>query len=77
MNIELRPLSAQPLSIGEEEYRRLVNKSEGGWSRCADVTEWLAKLHYLRDGLKTGKLDRTTFEARESRLVENWLRGRI
>ena len=77
MEIELRPLSGQPFRIEEEEYLRLVKKADGGWSRCADTTEWLAKLHYLREGLSTGKLERAAFEERESRLVENWLRQQV
>jgi hypothetical protein len=73
MSINLRPHSSQPLLVDEAEYDRLVKRAEGGWSRCADETEWLAKLHYLRDGLRAGKLTGRHFEERESRLVQTWL----
>lgn len=75
MAVNLRPLSgAEPLLIDEAEYERLVKRTEGGWSRCADETEWLAKLHYLRAGHAAGKLDAAQFAERERRLVEAWLR---
>jgi hypothetical protein len=75
MPVNLRPHSAtNPLEIDDETYQRLVITNEGGWSRCADETEWLAKLHYLRSGFEGAKLDRSTFEEREYRLVYNWLR---
>lgn len=78
MAINLRPLSqAEPLWIEEAEYERLVRRTEGGWSQCADETEWLAKLHYLRAGLRDGKLEPSQFEERESRLVMGWLRRRL
>ena len=65
---------SSPLWLDDAEYERLVKRSEGGWSRCRDETEWLAKLHYLRSGLKEGKLDAGQFEERETRLVLGWLR---
>lgn len=75
MPVNLRPLSDNgPLEIEIGEYDRLVAKNEGGWSHCSSETEWLAKLHYLRQGVKTGKLERTAFEERERRLVEAWLK---
>lgn len=73
MAINLRPHSSEPLLVDEAEYERLVKRAEGGWSRCADETEWLAKLHYLRDGLRAGKLTEQQFEEREGRLVAGWL----
>jgi len=73
MSINLRPHSTQPLEVDEAEYDLLVKRSEGGWSRCADETEWLAKLHYLREGLRAGKLTAQQFEERETRLVREWL----
>ncbi len=49
MAINLRPRSqAEPLWVDDAEYERLVQRTTGGWSRCADEREWLAKLHYLR-----------------------------
>ena len=77
MAINLRPDSTEhPLPIDEAEYERLIKRGEGGWSRCRDETEWLAKLHYLRSGLREGKLTREAFEERETRLVLGWLRKR-
>ncbi len=71
----LRPHStAGPLEISDEAYAALVQRSSGGWSHCADETEWLAKLHYLRSGFTLGKLDRSQFEEREFRLVAGWVR---
>ncbi len=75
MPVNVRPESdSSPLWLDDAEYERLVKRSEGGWSRCRDETEWLAKLHYLRSGLKEGKLDAGQFEERETRLVLGWLR---
>ncbi len=71
----LRPLSeTHPLMVEDEEYERLVRRKEGGWSRCADEKEWLAKLHYLREGFDADKLDKSEFEEREYRLVVGWLK---
>jgi hypothetical protein len=78
MAINLRPLSeTAPLMVEEAEYDRLVQRKAKGWSVCADETEWLAKLHYLRAGFQAGKLDRARFEKREAQLVESWLRRGI
>ncbi|MCH8077538.1 MAG: hypothetical protein IIC13_14925 [SAR324 cluster bacterium] len=75
MPVKLRPLSDNdPLQIESGEYDLLIARREGGWSHCSSETEWLAKLHYLRQGLKTGKLERAAFEERERRLVEGWLK---
>jgi hypothetical protein len=73
MPINLRPHSAQPLLVDEAEYDRLVKRAEHGWSHCADETEWLAKLHYLREGMRAGMLTGQQFEEREGRLVQAWL----
>ena len=74
MKISLRPHSAeQPLEIGEDDYNLLVKRKAPGWSDCADETEWLAKLHYLRAGFEQDKTDAAEFEKRELRLVQNWL----
>ena len=74
MPINVRPLSqVNPLALPEEEYQALVQRTENGWSQCADEREWLAKLHYLRAGFKAGKLDAAQFEEREFRLVQGFL----
>jgi hypothetical protein len=78
MPVNLRPRSEkQPLLIEDAEYQRLVQRSSGGWSQCADETEWLAKLHYLREGRRAGKLTQAQFEEREGRLVTGWLRRKV
>lgn len=73
--MNLRPLSAQPLQIREEDYQQQAMRKERGWSRCQDEQEWLAKLHYLRTGFAEGKLREEAFRERELRLVEQWIRG--
>jgi len=73
MAINLRPFSAHPLEVSDADYAELVKRAEGGWSRCSDETEWLAKLHYLREGFEAGKLTAQQFEERETRLVQTWL----
>jgi hypothetical protein len=79
MAVNLRPHSERgPLLVEEDEYERLCRRTAaGGWSQCTDEVEWLAKLHYLRAGLKAGKLSQAEFEQREVRLVEGWLRKRL
>lgn len=75
MAINLRPHSTEsPLMVDEGEYDALVKRKAGGWSQCRDETEWLAKLHYLRDGHRQGKLTADQFAERETRLVMGWLR---
>jgi len=73
MPINLRPHSSQPLFVEEAEYERLVKRAEGRWSHCTDEIEWLAKLHYLREGYRAGKLTEQQFDERECRLVQAWL----
>ena len=75
MPVLLRPQSeADPLAMDEEEYQQLTRRTEGGWSRCADEREWLAKLHYLRRGRAQGKISEEDFLKRETQLVTGWLR---
>ena len=75
MSVNVRPHSVQaPLELDDDTYQQLVKRKESGWSHCADETEWLAKLHYLRSGYRAGKLDHEQFEEREARLVQAWLR---
>ena len=74
MPINLRPLSSTPFNVEEEQYDQLVRKTSGGWSNCETETEWLAKLHYLRQGQAAGKLETEQFTDREARLVTGWLR---
>jgi hypothetical protein len=75
MTIELRPHSTEhPLCVDDGEYDRLVKRKARGWSQCEDETEWLAKLHYLRQGLRDEKVTPDTFAEREWQLVQAWLR---
>ncbi len=77
MSVNVRPRSsAEPLWLEDADYDALVRRAEGGWSRCSDAREWLAKLHYLREGYKAGKLNAVQFTERETRLVEAWLSRR-
>ncbi len=68
---------SHPIEISEDEYAQLVRLKQYGWSVCQTEREWLVKLHYLRQGLKEGKIDETTFQQRETALVLNWLRKDI
>ena len=63
-----------PLYLEPAEYDVLVQRKSNGWSLCEDATEYMAKLHYLREGFKAGKLTQEAFEDREKRLVLNWWR---
>ena len=61
-----------PVEVSQEDYQRLVNKTENGWSQCQSREEMLAKLHYLREGFQQGKINEAAFLERELRLVLNW-----
>ena len=53
--IILTPYSREnPLKISSDEYEKLVHTNEKGWSHCDSKEEYLAKLHYLRDGYIRG-----------------------
>ncbi|MDH4121789.1 MAG: hypothetical protein OEV94_08815 [Deltaproteobacteria bacterium] len=73
MDVNLTPHSAAPRRVEQARYQALVARKQAGWSRCEEEEEWLAKLHYLRDGLANGKLDQAAFEEREGKLVLGWL----
>lgn len=71
--ISLTPHAAHfPIEIEPETYQRLVQQKRQGWSVCDSQNEWLAKLHYLRQGKKEGKIDEATFREREKALILNW-----
>ena len=73
--INLVTLSPEfPLWIQPEEYQRLTQKKQGGWSHCDSQLEWLAKLHYLRQGFKEGRLQKDDFYKKEEDLVLAWWR---
>ena len=78
MPIKLRPHSEHdPTPLENSRFQELVQRREGGWSHCQDEEEWLAKLHYLRQGVAEGKLTEADFREREARLVEDWIRRQI
>ncbi len=61
-----------PIDLDTEAYEQLVRQTEGGWSQCSSTEEWLAKLHYLREGFRQGKIDEAGFREREQQLVIAW-----
>ncbi len=65
-----------PVEVSQEEYDKLVQKNERGWSQCNSKEEFLVKLHYLRGGLTQGKINKIEFLEKEKKLVINyWNRG--
>ena len=71
--INLTPYAMEhPIEISEAEYYRLVNKTEGGWSQSENHLEFLAKLHYLREGFNAGKIKDKAFLEREEKLITSW-----
>ena len=76
--ISLTPHASHfPLEVEVEEYERLVRQKQDGWSVCRSQNEWLAKLHYLRQGRKEGKIDEAAFQEREKALVLNWWKKNV
>ncbi len=61
-----------PIEVPANDYEQLVQQKQYGWSVCQTTNEWLAKLHYLRQGRKEGKIDEETFREREKTLILNW-----
>ena len=75
--IRITPYALEkPVEVSQEEYDKLVNMNESGWSHCNSKEEFLVKLHYLRGGLTQGKINKIEFLEREKKLVINyWNRG--
>jgi len=75
--IILTPYSLEnPVEVSEEDYKKLVQMKEKGWSHCDSREECLAKLHYLRSGFSQGKITEDDFSDREKKLVVGyWNRG--
>ena len=75
--ISLTPYSLEnPVEVSEEDYNKLVQMKEKGWSHCDSKGECLAKLHYLRSGFSQGKITEDDFSDREKKLVVSyWNRG--
>ena len=75
--ISLTPYSLEnPVEVSEEDYNKLVQMKEKGWSHCDSKEECLAKLHYLRSGFSQGKISIGDFNEREKKLVIGyWNRG--
>ena len=68
--IILTPYSREnPIEISSDEYEKLVHTNEKGWSHCDSKEEYLAKLHYLRDGYIRGKITEDDFLKREEKIV--------
>ena len=61
-----------PIWVEEKEYNSLISRKTNGWSQCDTQIEWMAKLHYLRTGYKSGKIEKSAFFNREKDLVINW-----
>jgi hypothetical protein len=61
-----------PIWVDEAEYSKLISQKSKGWSNCDTQTEWMAKLHYLRTGYKSGKISKENFFTKEKELVLNW-----
>ena len=50
--------------------------NEKGWSHCDSKEEYLAKLHYLREGCAQAKISESDFHEREEKMVVGyWNRG--
>ena len=75
--IILTPYSLEnTVEVSEEEYHKLVQMKEKGWSHCDSKEECLAKLHYLRSGFSQGKIAKDDFCDREKKLIVGyWNRG--
>lgn len=63
-----------PIQITPEEYKQMVAQKQYGWTVCQSHTEWLAKLHYLREGHRAGKIQEAAFYEKETALILNWWR---
>ncbi len=61
-----------PVWVTPQEYETLKNEKRQGWSHCKTQKEWMVKLHYLRQGYKSGKIDEAQFLKKEKALVLNW-----
>ena len=75
--ISLTPYSLEnPVEVSDEDYKKLVQMKEKGWSHCDSKEECLAKLHYLRSGFSQGKISIGDFNEREKKLmIGYWNRG--
>ena len=73
MLINLTSLSPEfPVEVEEAEYNRLIQLKGRGWSHSDTEIEWLAKLHYLRRGMKEGRVAKEQFADKEKELILNW-----
>ena len=77
MKLNLTPYSSEHcLEICQEDYEKLIQINEKGWSHCSSKEEFLAKLHYLRSGFHKGKIDKDAFNELEKKIVVNyWNKG--
>lgn len=75
MKINLTPYAVDNLiEIEQEEYQRLIQQKKFGWSVSLSHYECMSKLHYLREGWKSGKIDDQGFREKEKALALNWWR---
>ena len=73
MKINITPFSIKnPIEITKLDYDHLVKKSNLGWSNSETHLEFLAKLHYLRNGYKIGKISHDKFLKFEDKLIISW-----
>ena len=75
--ISLTPYSLEnPVKVSIKKKKKLVHMNEKGWSHCDSKEEYLAKLHYLREGCVQGKITESDFHDREEKMVIGyWNRG--
>ena len=75
--ISLTPYSREnSVKISLDNYEKLVRRNKKGWSHCDSKEEYLAKLHYLREGCAHGKITESDFHEREEKIVIGyWNRG--
>ncbi len=69
--ISLTPYSLEnPVEVSGEDYNKLVQMKEKGWSHCDSKEECLAKLHYLRAVFAKGKIAEGDYHEREEKMVD-------
>jgi len=74
MPINLTPHAGKfSIFVEEEEYKELIGKKNPGWSETESEREFLAKLHYLRQGMEKKKANpKLILEKEEALVVKYW-----
>tara|TARA_Y100001970_G_C14209739_1_gene846171 strand:+ start:832 stop:1068 length:237 start_codon:yes stop_codon:yes gene_type:complete len=77
MKINLTPYSTKHfLEVSQDDYDRLIQINEKGWSHSSSKEEFMAKLHYLRSGLNQGKINKDSFDELEKKIIVSfWNKG--